>query len=128
MASNLKAREVFNEWELGRPFIIFVALAVPVLISETRTKISRVSGFSSTTISWGSDVAFTGYQFRIVGNALDPVTQGVPVAVNLSPPSGGPALTTFTFALTDAIVEAVSPAEGPKIVKLFIQNAGGWSV
>ncbi len=49
------------------------------IVSTTRTKISRVSGFDSTDVVWSSDGAFTEYQFRVVPNASDPVTQGVQI-------------------------------------------------
>lgn len=105
----------------------FVASATGTIVSTTRTKISRVGGFDSTDVLWSSDLAFTGYQFRVVSSASDPVASGVQVEINQAPPTGGTATTQYTSTLTDAEIEAVSPAEGAKIVKLFIENASGWS-
>lgn len=99
----------------------------PALISETRTRISRVAGWDSTDISWSSDVDFTSYQFRVVANAADPVTSGVLLEQDQNPANGGSAGATYVSTITDAEVEAVSPAEGGKLIKLFLHTAGGWS-
>jgi len=98
------------------------------LVSQTRTRISRVAGFDQTDVVWSSNMAFTGYQFRVVAAGTDPVTAGVQVELNQNPASGGAAATQYTSILTDDEIEAVSPAEGAKVVKLFIQGTTGeWS-
>lgn len=104
-------------------------LAVPTanIVSQTRTKISRVVGFDSTDIVWNSDAAFTSYQFRVVASGSDPVTSGVLVEQDQSPSAGGNSGTQYTSTLTDGEIEAVSSAEGVKVVKVFVQNSAGWS-
>lgn len=102
-------------------------LSVPNIVSTSRTKISRVTGFDSTDVVWTSNINFTGYQFRVVQSSSDPVTQGVQLEINQNPAAGGTANTEYTSTITDDEVEAVSPAEGAKLVKLFIQNEAGWS-
>ncbi len=109
-----------------RPVTV-VGAANTTIVSTTRTRISHVAGFDSTDIVWTSDTDFTAYQFRVVGDASDPFTQGVQLETNQSPAAGGTAATEYTSTITDDEVEAVSPAEGAKLVKLFVQNASGWS-
>lgn len=103
--------------------------SVPVasIVSTSRTKISSVAGFDTIDVVWSSNKDFTEYQFRVVNNASDPVTQGVQIEANQNPASGGTANTQYTSTITDDEVLASSPAEGNKIVKLFVQNASGWS-
>lgn len=111
----------------GPPAWVYGVPLVANLVSQTRTRISRVAGFDQTDVVWSSNLAFTGYQFRVVAADTDPVTAGVQVELNQSPAAGGASGTQYTSTLTDAEIEAVSPAEGAKIVKLFVQNATGWS-
>ena len=107
-----------------------VAVPTPIasLISQTRNRISRVATFNSTDVVWSSDMEFTNYQFRVVSVESDPVTSGVQIEINQNPAAGGSAQTQYTSTLTDAEIEAVSSAEGEKVVKLFVQNSSGiWS-
>ena len=98
------------------------------IVSTTRSKISAVTGFDSTDIVWTADEAFQAYQFRVVADASDPYTSGVQLEANQNPAAGGAALTEYTSTITDDEVIAASPAEGVKLVKLFVQDsAGNWS-
>lgn len=124
-SSALSSARVLAHYQAGLP-----ATDQPVvtLVSQTRAKISRVSGYDSTAVDWTADKPFTDYQFRVVPATDSPVGAGVLIEQNQSPAAGGTASTPYTSTLTDAEVEAVSPAEGAKIVKLFTKGtAGTWS-
>jgi hypothetical protein len=122
----------FVDWKCYGEDDFLFALAdkldiLATITSKTRTRISRVVGWNSTEVIWSSNKTFTDYQFRVVSAASDPVTSGVQIELNQNPSAGGSAATEYTSTLTDNEIEAVSPAEGDKIVKLFVNNSSGWS-
>lgn len=123
--SNGKSARTFGAFYYGDIFGLPMP-PIASIVSETRVKISRVSGYDSSTVTWNSDSDFTSYQFRVVSSASDPVSSGVQIEHDQSPSSGGVANTNYSSTLTDAEVEAVSSGDGTKLVKLFLQNVSGW--
>jgi predicted enzyme related to lactoylglutathione lyase len=98
------------------------------VVSVSRTRIGRTAGFDSAVVTWTSDEDFAHYQIRVVATATDPVTQGVLVEADQNPPSGGLAGVQYQSMVTDPELEAVSPLEGTKTLKVFTADAAGnWS-
>jgi hypothetical protein len=99
---------------------------ISALVSETLTKVSAVVGFNSTDVAWSANEAIQAWQFRVVTNTADPVTAGTLIkqATGVSIAAN----TNQTTTITEAELAAASPAQGSKIIKLFVQDiAGNWS-
>lgn len=113
----------------GYPSSSDVTAPVPNIVSTSRAIISHVSGYASTDIVWTSNEDFQAYQLRVVANSSDDVTTGTLIEQNQSPTAGGTANTQYTSTITDAELVAASPADGSKMIKLFVQDlAGNWSI
>lgn len=98
------------------------------VLTVSRARIGRTTGFDSAVVTWTSDEDFAHYQIRVVANATDPVTQGVQVEADQTPAAGGLAGVQYQSTVTDPELEAVSPLEGTKTLKVFTQDAAGnWS-
>jgi hypothetical protein len=126
-APSTRTRPATDSWTVSDSAGRVLGPATVTLVSQTRTKISRVSGYDVTDVVWTSSQDFIDYQFRVVPSAASDITAGAQIEFNQNPTSGGTASTQYTSSLTDAEIEAVSPAEGAKIIKLFVRNEGGWS-
>lgn len=105
-------------------------LPIPNILSgPTRSKISRVSGQDSFTFTWNSDEDFVEYKIKVVPGPTSPHTVGTLVEANENPASGGTAGTVYTATVTDDEVVSADPADGQKIIKVFIRDsAGNWSL
>jgi hypothetical protein len=100
----------------------------PNIVSVDRTSISGVSGFDAAIVTWTSSEAFQHYKLKVVSSGLDVHTAGTLIEQDQNPAAGGTAGTEYASTITEAELIAASPAEGAKIVKLFVQDlAGNWS-
>jgi hypothetical protein len=95
---------------------------VTVFVSETKTRISAVSGFNSTDVTWSVDEACQAWQIREVANATDLIgAAGQLVA------SGG-AVPASTNQVTNIASSALSAGDGTRLLKIFAQDlAGNWT-
>lgn len=95
-----------------------------ITVSPTRTKISQVSGFDATVLSFTVDEDYRGYQIRIVPSNASTVNDGT----LLESGSGGLADVAREVTITDDELIAASAGDGSKIVKVFAQDmAFNWS-
>ena len=120
------------------PFSDFIDLntSVPVVSVTTavdRGRISKISPFHQATFTWDVNVAFLTYQVRLVPSHGSPHQAGVQIgsthgSINVQGVDRIEALTPVTTTITGADLEAASPGDGPKIVKVFVRGIDGtWS-
>lgn len=97
-----------------------------ITVNPNRTKISRVAGVDASTFTWQPDEALQEYQIRIVSNASDTID----IAGALIESGGSvSAAQDVVTEITDDELVAASPADGPKIIKVFGRDlAGNWSL
>lgn len=110
------------------PTIPQITVSVPLSVG----RISTTSPYDTTQFGWQSSLDFQSYQVRVVPTPNSPVTAGVAV-----PTSGGStnvtgnsglANTTITTVIKGIDLATAAPGVGNKIVKVFCQSAGKWSV
>lgn len=89
-----------------------------------KPRISQVAGNDVAEVQWESDTDFRAYEVRLVDNVDATVYDGQLVE------SGGAGIAgqTQILQITDDELVAVSPGEGSKTLKIFVQGvAGNWS-
>lgn len=95
------------------------------IVSVSKSKISRVSGYDATDVVFVVDENFTNYQVRVVPSSSSGVTAGTQVEGGLFV---GTANTNYQITLTDDELVAAGAAEGNNRIKVFAQDiAGNWS-
>lgn len=109
---------------------------VPIITIQSgpdATRISKVAGKRTVTVTWQSDTALTAYQVAVV--ATSGALQGtgtVILATNGSTNvSGGSvnAVTNVTTTIDGRDLDVASSGDGVKVVKIFGQDAAGlWSI
>lgn len=134
---SIKVRDdVGNETTAATASIILnTAVPVVTIVGPDKTKISKVAGYNTATISFTSDVAFEEYKVCVVASTsategsgtVIPTTNG---STNTSGSAGGYAAETeVEVTINGADLELASGGDGVKIVKVFVKNvAGTWSV
>jgi hypothetical protein len=127
--------DVLNE---TLPFSDFIDLdtTAPVVTITTavdRSRISKVPGADTAIFTWQSSRAFTHYEIRVVPNAGSPHQAGVPLhGVNGSTGVSGDgnfgATQPMTTVIKGADLEAASPGDTTKLIKVFVLDTdGAWS-
>lgn len=114
-----------------RGFIVIVGgdTTAPIVtfISQTRTKISRISGggFDATDVVFSVNEDYQGYQVRRVSSGADTIAMGTLVESG----TGGLSGVERTITLTDdEIIDNGGAPEGNSIYKIFAQDlSGNWS-
>lgn len=109
--------------------------SVPVVTVTTpisRGRISKVTPHHTATFTWKANVDVAAYEVRVVPGAGSPHQSGVLLgtAHGGSNTSGGPlaADTPVTTLITGADLEAASPGNTAKVIKVFVRTAAGqWS-
>lgn len=115
-------------------------LPVPTItVAFTPTKISKVSGWDITSGAFAVDTDVQAWKVKVVSssNALHdagttiPTVSGSTGTTGGNPDSGEVALAADTnqpVVINGADLEAASSGDGPKVVKIFVQDlAGNWS-
>lgn len=113
----------FTDWidyDLGTP-------QVDVVVSPSRSKVSKISLAHQSTFGWQSTVVFDRYEVRVVPTAGSQRTAGPQIgtafgSANVVGTGVFPSSTTVTTTVTGADIEAVSPGDGEKVVKVFVRN------
>lgn len=127
--------DVCNETPIFQAFID-LDLDTPVVSLTTppdRTRISKVAPCQNALFRWQSNKSFVAYEVRVVPNAGSPATAGFPIgttggSVNTSGVGDFPSLTPITTVVNGSDLEAASPGDTAKIVKVFVRDADGvWS-
>lgn len=107
---------------------------VTVLHPVDRSRISKVEPYDAATFTWEASVPIIAYQVRVVPSHGSPYQAGVPIrsAYGSENTVGNtvqvPAHTPIITTIRGADLEAASPGNTEKIVKVFAQDATGvWS-
>jgi hypothetical protein len=128
--------DVFNETSIVSDTITLDTIA-PVVTTNAPSpaKISKQATKDTTTFTWSADAVFEEFKIKVVSNAGDlhntgtliPTTAG---STGITGTAGGyPASTNRTATIKGTDLEAASPGDGNKIVKVFVRDdAGNWSV
>lgn len=109
-------------------------LPVPTIsVAASPTKISKVSGFDTSTFSFQADAAIQAWKVKVVPatNSLESAGTTIGTTNGSSSTTGGSlaATTNQSVTIKGADLEAASAGDGSKIVKVFVQDqAGNWSV
>lgn len=110
-------------------------LPVVTVGTPSVSKISKQAGKRTATVTFQADTVFDQYQVRAVPATSSLVTDGTLVpttngSTNTSGSAGGyPAVTNITTSIDGADLEAASPGDGTKVLKVFVRDpAGNWSV
>jgi hypothetical protein len=95
---------------------------VTLFVSETQTRVSAVTGFTTTDVTWSADEDCQAWQIRdVTGAPGQTEADGVLVA------SGGP-IAANAQQVTTISSASLSAGEGAKTLKLFAQDlAGNWT-
>ena len=111
--------------------------AVPVVnvTGPDKSRISKKPGFNQAIINFTSDVIFVEYKVCVVPQNSSTQDAGTVIgttngSVNTSGSDGNyPASENIQVTITGADLEAASPGDNVKIVKIFVKSeAGIWSV
>lgn len=109
---------------------------VPVITIQTgpdATRISKISGKRTTTVTWQSDTTLVAYEVEVVSNSGSLRGSGTVIGTTngSSNASGGAvnATTNVTTTIDGRDLDAASPGDGVKVIKIFGQDASGlWSI
>lgn len=100
-----------------------------------RSKISKVNGFNNAVITFTVNMEFEEYKVCVVSSvsALEPAGKVIGTqhgSINTSGNSGSyPANTPISVTINGADLDAASPGDGVKIIKVFAKKPSGeWSV
>lgn len=109
-----------------------VAPTINITVDPSRTKISKVDGWSLTTFSFASDQDLQAWSVRAVPSANSAHDEGteIPTTVGSLSTSGGALAANVNQAVTihGADLETATPGDGDKIIKIFGQDTSGiWS-
>lgn len=106
---------------------------VDITTAVDRSRISKTAPYDAATFIWEASLDFVHYEVRVVPSHGSPHQAGVliPVAGGSLNTSGSGAFiaeTPITTTIRGADLEAASPGDTPKIVKVFVRTAAGtWS-
>lgn len=120
------------------PFSDFIDLnidipTVSITTAADRDRISKVNPFHTTTFVWEANVPFLAYEVRVVPSHGSPRQAGVVLgtsggSLGVSGDTRIEALTPVTTTITGGDLEAASPGDTVKVVKVFVQGVEGtWS-
>jgi hypothetical protein len=95
---------------------------ITVFVSETKTRVSTVTGFNVSDVTWSVDEACQAWQIREVAAANTLLgAAGQLVASGGSVPANTNQVTSISGA-------SLSTGDGSKLLKIFAQDlAGNWS-
>lgn len=135
---NVRVRDdVWNESGIASDTITLDTTApVPnVTVGPDVSRISKVAGKRTATFSWSADAPFEEYKVKVVTSSADAHTAGTVVpttngSTNMTGAAGGYAAgTNITSSIDGRDLEAASPGDGTKVIKVFVRDvAGNWSV
>lgn len=143
MLSDLSGRKYLNARlrdDVGNETVAFsdfidLDLTSPVVEITTaidRGRISKVPPFDTAIFGWQSSQPFTDYQVRVVPSIGSPVAAGALIgsghgSTNITDSGSFAANTPITTIIKGADLEAASPGDTTKVVKVFVRAAGVWS-
>lgn len=94
---------------------------ITLFVSDTRTRVSLVGGFSSTDVTWSADENCKAWQIREVASAAAVVSDGTLLA-------SGTEITANVQQVTTISGSLLSAGDGAKLLKIFAQDyQGNWT-
>lgn len=115
---------------------ITLDLDTPVVSITTppdRTRISKVAPCNNALFRWQSNKPFVAYEVRVVPSPGSPQGAGFPIntqggSANTSGVGAFPEATPITTVVNGSDLEAASPGDTAKTIKVFVQDTDGvWS-
>lgn len=108
------------------------APVITITIDPTRIKVSKVPGWNLTTFSFAADQDLQAWIVCVVADSNATHTDGtvIPMLAESVATSGGAlaANTNEQVTISGTDLEAASPGDGPKVIKVFGQDVNGnWS-
>jgi len=106
---------------------------VSIVTPPDRTRISKVAPCDNSLFRWQANKDFVRYDVRVVPNPGSPQSAGFPIGMtNGSAQTSGvgsfPANVPITTVVNGSDLEAASPGDAAKTVKVFVQDQDGvWS-
>lgn len=127
--------DVGNETIAFSDQIVFdtVRPIVGIVTGVTNAKISKVAGFDTAVFSWQCNHPFVEYVVRAVASEGSPYNSGIPIptlagSTNVTATGSFPADTPITTTINGADLEAASPGNTLKVIKVFARDSSGsWS-
>lgn len=127
--------DVYNESAVVNDTIVLdTNVPVVTITGPDYSKISKVGGKDTATISFVSDVDFVQYKVCVVSASTDTQALGTVIpttggSTNTSGSGSFDAQDDITVTIKGADLEAASAGDGTKIVKVFVKTDGdNWSV
>lgn len=126
--------DVLNESaQVSDKIILDASVPIVSIAGPDYSKISKVSGRNTATITFSSDKDFVEYKVCVVASASAAHGTGIIIltdngSTNTSGTGTFDAFTEITAKITGADLETASPGDGVKIIKVFVKNdLGTWS-
>lgn len=127
--------DVYNESAIVNDSIVLdTSVPVVTITGPDYSKISKVSGKDTATLSFTSDTAFVEYKVCVVSASSDTQALGTTIGTTYGSTntSGTGSWTTsdeITVTINGGDLEEASSGDGVKIVKVFVKDdADNWSV
>jgi hypothetical protein len=112
-------------------------MSIPVVVtvlSPDKLKISKVSGWANTGLTFFVDEDFIEYKVCVVEEPGDIYSEGITIqsdggSVNVSGTGSFPINTNITSTINGVDLETASPGDGVKYIKVFVKGTtGNWSI
>lgn len=106
---------------------------VSIVTAVDRARISKVAPCSNALFLWEANRPFVRYEVRVVPSSGSPQQSGVLIgtgsgSANTSGVGAFPSATPISTVINGADLEAASPGDTTKVVKVFVRSADGvWS-
>jgi hypothetical protein len=134
---NLKLRDsVLNESSVATDQITLdSSLPTVIVAGQSTSEVGTKPGADTCTFTFTASTTFEAYEVKVVNTNGDARTEGTVVPItngsaNTSGSAGGydTSSAPITVTIKGEDVKAISPSDGQKIIKVFVQNiAGNWS-
>lgn len=132
---NLRMRDDVGNESIVATDTITLDTAAPIItitVDPTPLKISKVPGWNINTFSFAASEDLAAWTVRVVADEFATHDQGTEIPLtNGSIATTGGALAASTnqqVTITGADLEAASPGDGPKAIKVFgVDGSGVWS-
>lgn len=131
----LKIRDdVYNESSQTSDTINLVTtLATVTVSSPDLPKISKIAGKNVASFTFSSDIPFTQYKVKVVPSISSIDTAGVTIlqtngSTNMTGSGSFAASTPISCTINGSDLEVASTGDSQKIIKVFVQDAAGWSL
>lgn len=128
--------DVYNESSQASDAITLnTTVPVVTITGPDVSKISKITGKTTSSFTFVSDVAFEEYKVKVVPSSSSIQSAGTTIgtaagSTNMAGSAGGyPSGTPISCAIKGTDLETASAGDGDKVIKVFVRNAASlWSV